>query len=71
VPNILRFVGRSCQSTEPLYGSDALSACQVSDARGGDRRQYGSREPGCVVGAAAELSRASGRTVAVGARPPA
>ena len=45
MPNILRFVGRSCQSTEPLYGSDALSACQVSDLWRSGRQYQGSREP--------------------------
>ena len=29
MPNILRFVARSSQSKEPLYGTDPLSACQV------------------------------------------
>ncbi|KAL4855849.1 Glutamate--tRNA ligase [Chlorella vulgaris] len=29
LPSILRYVGRAAQSTEPLYGSDALTACQV------------------------------------------
>lgn len=33
MPTILRFVARAGQSKEPLYGADALSACQVRVCR--------------------------------------